>query len=289
VLIEATDSVFPQFLKFFTSTLNGMMEEDATPLEDNMAMLSLDRPAQQPMIDHPQYPYAYPYPGHLSSSQQVSSTSSSNNNFIKPFKHVRFSYVTIRNYDITMGDNPAVTAGPPIQLDWVYEEIPLLPVREFEEFKLQRVGKYSYLYPGAENRVVTISPDFRMGILLRAGFTDWEISQTIRNVKKIQQQRTRTALTYPFYHVEYAVRSAGRKLQRSMGNSNNSSSEGQKSCTSRNKQHPLTTSQLQYHDDEMSTGTVLDDHSVYGTVVDDHSVYEELMITTSKDNLFYHR
>jgi hypothetical protein len=267
-----------------------MMEEDATPLEDNMAILSLDGPVLEPMMRLPQYPYAYQ--GHLSPSQEVSSTSNNNNNnnFIKPFKHVRFSYVTIRNYDITMGDNPAVTAGPPIQLDWVYEEIPVLPVREFEEFKLQRVGKYSFLYHGAENRVVTISPDFRMGILLRAGFTDWEISQTIRNVKKIQQQRTRTALTYPFYHVEYAVRAAGRKLQRSMGNSNsNNNSKGQKSCTSRNKQHPLTFSHHRYHDDEMSTGTVLDDHSLYGTVLDDHPVYEELMMTASEHNLFHHR
>jgi hypothetical protein len=158
-------------------------------------------------------------------------------------------------------------------LDWVYEEIPLLPVREFEEFKQQRMSRHSYMFTGSENRVVIISPDVRTGILLRAGFTDWEISQTMRNIKKIQQQRTRTALTYPFYHMEYAVRSAGRKLQRSIAKTNHgngsSSSRGQNSGTTRSMHHfdRKSTSQHQYHDDEMSTGTVLEDHSVYEEVM----------------------
>lgn len=185
-------------------------------------------------------------------------------------KLVRFSYVIIRNYDITMGDNPAVTAGPPIQLDWEYEEIPSLPVHEFEIFKLKRRTQSSgYIFHGLENRVLTISPDFRVGILLRAGFSEWEISQTVRNVRKIQQQRNRTALTYPFYHVEYAVRSAGRKLQRSAGRRPGSGGGGGNHGRKGGKhhdggdfvQHQPKSAVHHRHDDEMTTQTDWEDHN----------------------------
>jgi hypothetical protein len=133
-------------------------------------------------------------------------------NDIKPYvnvvclKNVRFSYVTIRNYDITMSDNPAVTAGPPIQLDWGYEQLPLIPIREFEEFRIpRRMGQTNRLF---------ISPEFRRGILLRAGFTDQQIDANDRIVAKVQKNRSLTCLSFPFYRVEYAVRSAGRKIQR---------------------------------------------------------------------------
>ncbi|KAL3905245.1 MAG: hypothetical protein SGILL_009754, partial [Bacillariaceae sp.] len=143
----------------------------------------------------------------------------------KPRKQVRFSYVTIRNYDMTLGDNPSVTAGPPIQLDWVYEEISPLPVRDFENFKVQRhqhhnpPTQFQYQDHGITSFVMPIAPDGRKGILKRAGFTDWQIQQTERSVKKIQTQRQRTLRSAPFYRVEYAMRSAGRKLQRTMGTS----------------------------------------------------------------------
>ncbi|KAL3909277.1 MAG: hypothetical protein SGILL_008150 [Bacillariaceae sp.] len=146
----------------------------------------------------------------------------------KPKQVVRFSYVTIRNYDITLGDNPAVYCGPPIQLDWNYEEIAPLSVRDFELFKVQRRQSttHNFMFHNADNGVMPIYPDFRRGILKRAGFTDKEIGLTEREVKKIQAQRHRTKLTFPFYHMEYAVRSAGRKIQRTMGSGTSSSSGG---------------------------------------------------------------
>eukprot|EP00529_Nitzschia_sp_RCC80_P019898 CAMPEP_0113460756 /NCGR_PEP_ID=MMETSP0014_2-20120614/11162_1 /TAXON_ID=2857 /ORGANISM="Nitzschia sp." /LENGTH=430 /DNA_ID=CAMNT_0000352441 /DNA_START=303 /DNA_END=1595 /DNA_ORIENTATION=- /assembly_acc=CAM_ASM_000159 len=126
-------------------------------------------------------------------------------------KNVRFSYVTIRNYDITMSDNPAVTAGPPIQLDWDYEQLPIIPIREFEHFRVPRRMKQS-------NRLF-ISPEFRRGILLRAGFSDDQIDSNQRAIAKVQKNRSLTCLSFPFYRVEYAVRSAGRKIQRTTGKS----------------------------------------------------------------------
>ena len=140
----------------------------------------------------------------------------------QPIKHVRFSLVTIRNYDITISDNPAVYSGPPIQLDWQYEEIAPLPVVDFETFKIQRRAS-SYqrqcCIHNADNGVMIIYPEYRRGILRRAGFSDFEIQQQEKQVQRIQQERLRTKLTFPFYRVEYAMRSAGRKLQRKVARS----------------------------------------------------------------------
>jgi hypothetical protein len=109
---------------------------------------------------------------------------------------------------MTMGDNPACSAGPPICLDWNYEEIPRLPLREFERFKQSRLRVPNIHY-------LAISPEFRRGILLRAGFEECQIQETEKQVTRIQNQRTMTRLSFPFYRVEVAVRSAGRKFQRS--------------------------------------------------------------------------
>ncbi|KAG7344498.1 hypothetical protein IV203_022506 [Nitzschia inconspicua] len=233
-----------------TTNLDTMVASLSLSLEQEQQQQSSRLP-QLPQQDHPLI-----YQVQIPSQQQLPCESSS-----KPFKQVRFGYVTIRNYDITMGDNPAVTAGPPIQLDWEYEEIPPLPVRDFEYFKLSRRGKRSAFYGFTENKVLTISPDFRTGILLRAGFSDWEIAQTMRNLKKLQQQRTRTAMTFPFYRVEYAVRSAGRKLQRSMGGTTHTGSNVSKTSNSKYRHRDRS------HDDEVTIGTIVgDDHSVYEDV-----------------------
>lgn len=146
--------------------------------------------------------------GGLKRSGKGSQPSKANRNIPGGWTVVRFSTVTIRNYDITLGDNPAVTAGPPIQLDWKYEQLPLpLSIDEFESFRLPRRQ--------LSTRYLIIAPDFRRGVLLRTGFTHRQIDKTERAVEKIQQQRQRTSLGFPFYRIEYAVRSAGRKIQRS--------------------------------------------------------------------------
>ncbi|KAG7368707.1 hypothetical protein IV203_031450 [Nitzschia inconspicua] len=127
-----------------------------------------------------------------------------------PRPRVRFSFVTIRNYDITMGDNPSVTAGPPITLGWSYEQLPSLPLREFETFRDANPR-------AVDSHCLMISADDRRNMLKRAGFTDNQIQQNEKRVMKIQKQRARTRMSFPFHCVEHAMRSAGRKLQRSTG------------------------------------------------------------------------
>jgi hypothetical protein len=46
---------------------------------------------------------------------------------------VVFHEVLIRNYSQTIGDNPSVSYGPPISLDWDYEEVEPISLEEYEK------------------------------------------------------------------------------------------------------------------------------------------------------------
>lgn len=109
---------------------------------------------------------------------------------------------------VTMGDNPSVTGGPPISLDWSYEQIPSLPIKEFETFREANPR-------AVDSHCLMVSTEDRRAMLKRSGFTDNQIQQNEKRVAKIQKQRARTRMSLPFHCVEHAMRSAGRKLQRS--------------------------------------------------------------------------
>jgi hypothetical protein len=150
-----------------------------------------------------------------------------------------------------MGDNPAVSAGPPISLDWNYEEIPRLPLRDFERFKQSRPKVLNVRY-------LTITPEFRRGILTRAGFHDDEIEDVEKQMMKIRNQRTITRLSFPFYRVEVAVRSAGRKIQRSTQSLKASSSSQEQEGPSPSSTAAATSKIIDEdpHDDNVTVCTV---------------------------------
>lgn len=47
-------------------------------------------------------------------------------------KHVRFSTVEIREYDMIVGDHPCCSAGLPLSLDWKYNPVPI--IRQAKDF-----------------------------------------------------------------------------------------------------------------------------------------------------------
>ena len=47
-------------------------------------------------------------------------------------KHVSFSTVAVRNYDITIGDSPSVSSGIPLSLDWTFVEEAPSSLDEYE-------------------------------------------------------------------------------------------------------------------------------------------------------------
>jgi hypothetical protein len=51
---------------------------------------------------------------------------------------VAFSSVVIREYDQTIGDNPSVSYGPPISLDWEYTQLQTVTLEHYEAHRPPR-------------------------------------------------------------------------------------------------------------------------------------------------------
>jgi len=71
------------------------------------------------------------------STKSVSSTSATGDELDDPSvtskKMLSFGDIRIRKYDQTVGDNPCVSFGAPITLDWTYQEVEPIPVEDYED------------------------------------------------------------------------------------------------------------------------------------------------------------
>lgn len=55
-----------------------------------------------------------------------------------PSKHVAFATIEIIEFPITLGDNPAVSSGPPLTIDWVPQQRTKFDLDVFEEYRPER-------------------------------------------------------------------------------------------------------------------------------------------------------
>ena len=125
----------------------------------------------------------------------------------KKKREVSFSTVVVREYDMTLGDNPSCSYGPPVQLSWEFDEIVNLKLDEYERSRSKRRSM----------RQMVLSYYRRCDILQSAGYSSNEIRSATRQVNKAKRQRDTTKFFMPAYSVEAAVRSAGRKFKRVAG------------------------------------------------------------------------
>mmetsp|Transcript_19593 Transcript_19593/g.27196 ORF Transcript_19593/g.27196 Transcript_19593/m.27196 type:complete len:319 (-) Transcript_19593:1918-2874(-) len=125
----------------------------------------------------------------------------------KSSSKVNFQDVTIREYDLTLGDNPSVSCGPPISLDWTYSENDSLCLNAYEGNRPQR----------RTSRQLCVNYYQRMNILSNLGHTEEEIKQAKNEAKKSKNQRAITRQFLPLSKVEDVVTSASRKAKRIMG------------------------------------------------------------------------
>ena len=126
---------------------------------------------------------------------------------------VSFAEVRIRSYDQTVGDNPSVSYGPPITLDWSYEEMEPISIDSYEDAR----GKRRTL------REMILSYYHRRNVLSwQYGISDEELKLAKKQANKVKFERSVTQVFLPAMVFENALQSAGRKAKRLVkgGNSN---------------------------------------------------------------------
>jgi hypothetical protein len=128
---------------------------------------------------------------------------------------VRFGDLQIRSYSQTVGDNPSVSYGFPIQLDWEYEEHAPVGIDEWEDNRPRR----------RTLRQMVLSYYQRRNLLAwQYGVTDEEMKAAKKEAKKIKFERAITQAFISGMPVEAAIESFGRKANRFLKRGEQSSS-----------------------------------------------------------------
>lgn len=94
-------------------------------------------------------------------------------------KGVRFGNIVITEFPIILGDNPAVTSGAPVTIDWTPQAENSYSVNAFEQFKPAR----------RRRRKLLISVSSRAILLLAAGYSVDEIADASINAQQIKHER----------------------------------------------------------------------------------------------------
>mmetsp|Transcript_157 Transcript_157/g.230 ORF Transcript_157/g.230 Transcript_157/m.230 type:complete len:179 (+) Transcript_157:192-728(+) len=127
--------------------------------------------------------------------------------------HVSFDTITIRDYDITLGDNPTCSYGPPISLDWNYTEMDPIPLEHYEKTRHPRRKMYQMHMLSRQ----------RANLLKNlAGTTDDEMIVAMDEIRVIQKQRNATRMSLPFIRLHELSETVNRRWIKRVENSNNS-------------------------------------------------------------------
>lgn len=117
---------------------------------------------------------------------------------------VSFQEVTIREYDQTLGDNPS-TFGPPMALDWNYEQYLPMCIDLYEMDRGSR-RNLNQMRLNGQQRKNTLVHMF--------GHSEEEVDKALKEGEKIRFQRSVTRQMLPFAKIEDALESSGRKIKR---------------------------------------------------------------------------
>ena len=103
-----------------------------------------------------------------------------------PKKHVIFSTIEVREYGMTMGDNPCVSSGVPVTIDWTPQLSMNFNLDQFENSKPE-ARDMRFMRIGSGKRELIASND---------GYTQQEILNVIEEMKSIQLSRRELAKSF---------------------------------------------------------------------------------------------
>ena len=110
----------------------------------------------------------------------------------KRHRGVRFKSVCIREYEITIGDNPYCSFGVPICLDWNHGEDEVIPIDFYEaSHKRKRTA-----------RRMLLNSFQRRDMLWRSGYALEDIEKAIKETEKEKFRRSLTLYFLPLYHLQ---------------------------------------------------------------------------------------
>jgi hypothetical protein len=122
----------------------------------------------------------------------------------RPRRCVRFKSVQVRRYGQTLGDNPAVSNGAPIQLDWCFNEDPPVNINTFQLGRKPR-----------PLRQLVLSRFYRHAILMHwYKFSEDEIRTAKEEAKKVRRNRLKSAMMSDARFLEDCIFSSIRKVTR---------------------------------------------------------------------------
>lgn len=128
----------------------------------------------------------------------------SSDSMVRPNRNVGFSHLDIRSYPVILGDNPSVSAGAPLAIDWQHFHTCMMDIDEYECGRPTRRNKSEMRIPKFE----------RFEILERAGEVDDKVEEAIKKVEVIKKKRDEAART-PMWQIngKHIVEKASSKVK----------------------------------------------------------------------------
>jgi hypothetical protein len=124
-------------------------------------------------------------------------------NFNKNRQNVSFADVKLREYTLSLGQNPSCSEGPPIELGWEFREQTPVPLEHYEEIKARQ--------PRRRLQELILSNRARRLMLLEK-YTQEELTEAIRLVEQLKRQRVMTCLMLPASALDEAAEEVYRYM-----------------------------------------------------------------------------
>lgn len=108
-----------------------------------------------------------------------------------PPRSVRFSVVQVREFDRTVGENPACKAGPPLTLDWSFVEYPgewLSDGDDNEDDRYKKKRTLQQLHVSAERRIELLRDEWQV--------TESELAASMHVVDQIKKSREKVVTEF---------------------------------------------------------------------------------------------
>ena len=141
-------------------------------------------------------------------------------------RHIRWTTVEIREYAIMLGDNPSVSRGVPLTMDWTPLSSISLDLDAYESRKPQPPRRPQEMIRSASDRedlllnrlnAMVIQGDGDIGGGSSSSYTRSMLLQAQRTAYMVRDQRRQTNQMRKWDHLQELLEKATRTLQRRMG------------------------------------------------------------------------